>query len=375
LRTGLLAGAGVLAGPMINRGRFSLFADTAATYSARAVELVGRSTAIDMLGLLTLDWPKLYGWQREPASFGASELAKLRSSGVRVFHPAVEPHQPDPHKANLQWMTGWNRLLHGHPDKLLRIENARDFDRVRKEDKIGLLLGFQNSDHFRTAQDVALFHGLGQRVSQLTYNDPNRIGSGCKDPKNGGLTKFGVEIVETMNRTGMAIDVSHCSERTTLDALQASRKPVLITHSNCRALAPHPRCKPDSIIRAMAARGGVMGITVIPAFLSARQPASFEDVLDHVQHVIRLVGVEHVGVGSDCDVDAIDPQTRRVRPRYAVRGLRHARRTFDLAEGLLRRGYGDAEIGLILGGNFQRVLDDIWNMAPAASERVSGKSG
>lgn len=351
---------------MINLGRFSLFADAATGHSARAIELVGRSTPIDMLGLLTLDWPKLYGWQREPTRFGAAELAKLRNSGVRVFHPAVEPHQPDPHKANLQWMTGWNRLLQGNPDKLLRIDGASDIHRVREEDKIGLLLGFQNSDHFRTAQDVELFHGLGQRVSQLTYNDRNRIGSGCKDPKNGGLTGFGVGIVEAMNRVGMAIDVSHCSERTTLDTLKASRKPVLITHSNCQALAPHPRCKSDSIIKAMAARGGVMGITIIPAFLRVQQPASFEDLLDHVQHVIRLVGVEHVGVGSDCDVDAVDPQTRRVRPRYAVRGLRHARRTFDLAEGLLRRGYGDAEIELILGGNFQRVLTDIWNTRPPA---------
>jgi membrane dipeptidase len=351
---------------MVNRGRFRLFADDRVLHSARAVELVGRSMVIDMLGLLTLDWPKLWAWQRDPAAFGPAEFQKLRGSGVKVFHPAVEPNDPQPYKAALDWLSGWDRLLQRRPDYLVRIESGGDFQRVQAERKLGILVGFQNSDHFRAAADVASFHTLGQRVSQLTYNARNRIGCGCFEPEDSGLTPFGAEVVAAMNRAGMVVDVSHCSERTCLDAFAVSRQPVLITHSNCRTLSANPRCKSDTVIRAMAERGGVMGITAVAAFVSRRLPATVEDVLDHFEYVARRVGVEHVGLGSDVGLDALDPRTGRLPARYEVRGLPPARRVFDLTEGLIRRGYDDRAIELILGGNFQRALNRIWGPGAGA---------
>lgn len=363
MRAGLLAGTGVLAAPMVNRGRFNLFADGRTGVSARAVDLVGRSMVIDMLGLLTLDWPKLYGWQREPATFSQADYLKLRQTGVRVFHPAVEPNEANAYAAALRWTTGWNRFLGAHPEYLLRMDSAADFARAGAdagtEGRIGILIGFQNADHFRTAADVETFHGVGQRVSQLTYNSRNRLGCGCKEAQDDGLTAYGAEIVAAMNRVGMVVDISHTAERTSLDAIRVSRQPVLITHSNCRALVAHPRCKSDRVIKAMAERGGVMGITVIPAFLKSGQPARIDHVLDHFDHVVRVAGIEHVGIGSDADVDAIDPRTNRVRPRYNVLGLQHPRRVFELTEGLIRRGYTDRQIELVLGGNFQRALGEI----------------
>jgi membrane dipeptidase len=277
----------------------------------------------------------------------------------------VEPNEPDAYEASLRWTTGWNRFLGANPRYLVRIDSAADLKRSKEEGKVGILIGFQNADHFRTAADVATFHAVGQRVSQLTYNGRNRLGCGCKETRDDGLTPYGAEIVAAMDRVGMAVDVSHSAERTSLDAIRASTRPVLITHSNCRALVPHPRCKSDKVIREMAARGGVMGITVIPAFLKSGQPARIEHVLDHFDHVVRVAGVDHVGIGSDADVDAIDPRTNRVRPRYNVVGLRHPRRVFDLAEGLIRRGYTDPQIELVLGGNVQRALAAIWGGKPA----------
>ena len=371
LRAGALAGIGVLAGPMINRGRFNLFADDRVRHSARAVELVGRSMVIDMLGLLTLDWPKLYSWQSDPAGFGPADFQKLRGSGVKVFHPAVDSNAANPYEACLGWVNGWDRLLDKRADFLVRVESGRDFERVQKEGKIGLLIGFQNSDHFRSVEDVASFHALGQRVSQLTYNARNRLGCGGFEIQDTGLTPYGAEIIGAMNRVGMAVDVSHCSERTCLDAFAVSRHPVLVTHSNCRALAANPRCKSDTVIRAMAARGGVMGITAVAAFVSRRWPATVDNVLDHFDHAVRIAGIEHVGLGSDVDLDALDPQTGRVMARYDVRGLIPSRRVFDLTEGLIRRGYSDPAIELILGGNFQRVLTGIWGPGPAAAPRVT----
>lgn len=374
LRTSLLAGAGVLCAPMINRGRYSLFADQGPDYSARALELVGRSMVIDMLGLLTLDWQKLYRWQGQPDSFTQADFQKLRSTGIGVYHPAVEPNADKPREAALRWTYRWNHFLGAQPGYFVRIDNAADLKRARDDGKIGLLIGFQNSDHFQNVEDVALFHGLGQRVSQLTYNECNRLGAGCKESRDTGLTEYGAKVVQAMNRAGMVVDVSHCSDRTTLDAIAVSKRPVLVTHANCRALVPHPRCKSDAVIQKMAARGGVMGITVLPAFLQQGKPATFNHVLDHFDHVIRLVGIEHVGVGSDTDVDAIDPRTKQVRPRYVVQGLRHPRRIFDLAEGLIRRGYSDSHIELVLGGNFQRALAEIWTAAPPALARASATS-
>ena len=363
LRAGLLAGTGALAGPMINRGRYDLFADGRSEHSARAVELVGRSTVIDMLGLLTLDWSKLYAWQRDPGAFGGSDLQKLRASGVRVFHPAVDPDDPNPYEAAVAWVEGWNRLLARRADSFLRIASARDLEQIHKDGRLGIVVGFQSSDHFRTVDDVARFHALGQRVSQLTYNTRGRLGCGCFEERDTGITELGAQVVAAMNRAGMAVDVSHCSERTSLDAIAVSARPVLVTHSNCRALVAHPRCKSDAVLRALAARGGVMGITAVAAFVSPRRTATMEDLLNHFDHVARTVGVEHVGIGSDVDLEALDPATGQPLARYAVQGLAPARRVFDLAEGLVRRGYSDRAIELILGGNFQRVLGEIWGGA------------
>jgi membrane dipeptidase len=344
---------------MLNLGQFRLFADDR-RYATRVVDLVARAGAVDMLGLLTLDWPKLRTWHATPASFGATEFDRLRASGVRVFHPAVEPNEPDPYAAACRWMAGWNRLLAAQPEYLVRVDAAADFDRAAAEDRIGVILGFQNADHFRTLDDLSFFHDLGQRVSQLTYNRRNRLGSGCGEGLDGGLSPFGGEVVAAMNRLGMAIDVSHCGERTSLDACRASRQPVLITHSNCRALVHHPRCKSDEVLRAMAATGGVMGITSVRAFVREGGGATLEHVLDHFDHVARVAGVEHVGIGSDTDPETRDPRTQRLRPQYAIAGMSASRRVYDIAAGLLRRGFSEADVELVLGGNFRRALGQVW---------------
>src|SRR5690606_14547579 len=151
--------------------------------------------------------------------------------------------------------------------------------------KIGVLIGVQNSDHFLSVDDVDTFHALGQRVSQLTYNTRNRTGSGSTERSDGGLSDFGVATVPRTNTVRMAVDVSHSGARTTLDAFEVSRRPVLITHSNCRALVPgHPRCKTDEAIRAMARSGGVMGITGVRMFVKADEPTTMEHMLDHYDH-------------------------------------------------------------------------------------------
>lgn len=376
LQTMLGAGAALSAGPFINIGHFQVFAASTTTYSRRAIELVANSQIIDMLSLFSLE--KIFtaaATGSNPLVLSRAELLAIKDSGIDIFHPATGISGPNAHTAVLAFMAACNGLIAEFPDLLVRVDSAAALRRVADEGKLGIIPGVQNSEHFRSAQDVRSFHQLGQRVSQLTYNTQNLIGSGSTERADGGISDFGAQLVAAMNEVGMAIDVSHCGDRTTLDAFEASTQPVLITHSNCRALVGgHPRCKSDQAIKAMARRGGVMGIAALRNFVKAEEPATLDSYIDHIDHVARIAGLEYVGIGTDADLHGYDalpaPILERFRvsfkssygfrDRIDIEGLDHPRKMFDLVEGLIRRGYSDAQIRAVLGGNFSRVLTQIW---------------
>ena len=348
LKQAAAASAAVFAAPMINRGRYRLFAYSPANYSARAVELMKRATVIDMLSPFVISPSQGAKWFSNPDNFTTADLQKFKDSGINIFHIAVGTGGRDAHLSTLRFIASWNSFLANHDQHLMRVDSPADLDRVKDSGKVGVLLGVQNSEHFQSADDVNLFHGLGQRVSQLTYNARNLIGNGATERRDEGLSDYGVSIVERMNGVGMTVDVSHCGDRTTLDAFEVSKKPVLITHSNCRALVPgHPRLKTDEAIKKMAATGGVMGITGVRMFVKSDEPTTVEHALDHFDHVVKLVGVEHVGVGSDMDLDGYDDipaeENKKLRAGYKgsysfrekidIEGLDHPQRMFDLTEG------------------------------------------
>jgi len=386
-RRALLKGAMVAAAaPMINLGSFQLFAQSTEKYSARAVDLVRRSTVIDMLNPLSLlaamsniDGVHRVSFFEDPSTFTAADLERTRSSGFNVMHIAVGTGGLDAYDETLRFLALWDGFIAHHGDAFQRIDTPERLDTVKASGKIGILLGVQNSEHFRRLDDVDFFYSLGQRVSQLTYNARNMIGNGSTERNDSGLSDYGVAVVDRMNKVGMAVDVSHSGDQTTLDACSVSKQPVLFTHSNCRALNPHVRCKTDEAIKKMAATGGVMGITGVRMFVSAKEPTTIEDALNHYDHVAKLVGVEHVGVGSDIGLDGYDALPDTVRKKlhagykstYAFRdkddieGLDHPKRMFDLTEGLIRRGYSDQNIEAILGGNFRRALKQIWSARKA----------
>src|SRR6185369_4303845 len=231
--------------------------------------------------------------------------------GINAFHIAVGLGGTEAYLNTLRFVASWNGFLANHDRWLMRVDSADDLDRLKGSGKVGVILGVQNSEHFRSPADVDYFHSLGQRVSQLTYNTRNLIGNGSTERRDEGISDFGAAIIERMNKVGMAVDVSHCGDRTTLDAFELSKKPVLITHSNCRALASgHPRDKTDEAIKRVGAAGSVMGITGVRMFVKADEPTTIENVLDHFDHVRNLIGPEHLGVGSDIDLygyDAMPP--------------------------------------------------------------------
>ena len=314
-----------------------------------AIDLVQSAPVVDMMGFMTTDWARLERWRSHAEGLDSTELDAILGSGVTLFHPAVRLSGPHLADRTASWMGRWRQFTEFHPDRFRVVENLQDWSAVRAREQIGIFLGSQDSAHFESAADVETFALLGQRVSQLTYNGLNHLGGGCGLRRDPGLTALGGEIVEAMNRTGMIVDVSHCGERTTLDAIEASQRTVLATHSNCGALTPgQARCKSDEVIRKLASRGGVIGITAISNFVTSSRPVQFEHVLDHFDHIARLAGTEHVGLGTDGGVLGIQ---RNLAP-----GFGEPDTIFRLTEGLIRRGYSDAQIRRMLGFNFERVI-------------------
>lgn len=370
------ASSAAIGAAMIHRGRYDLFAG-GQEYSSRAVELVQRSTVIDMLAPLWISPSKTQKMLGNPENFKAEDFAPYKNSSINVFHIAIGTGGPDAYLETLQFLSGYNSLIARHDDWFRRVDTPERLDGIKASGKVGIILGIQNSEHFRKVDDVDYFYGLGQRVSQLTYNARNLIGNGSTERRDEGISDFGVSIVERMNKVGMAVDVSHCGDKTTLDAFELSKKPVLITHSNCRALNPnHPRCKTDEAIKAMAAKGSVMGITEVRMFVSPKEPTGVDAMMDHYDYVAKLVEIEHVGVGSDIDLLGYDAMpadeykqlkagyksTYGFRDKIDLDGYNFAKRPFDLAEALIKRKYSDANIEAILGGNFRRVLKEIWTV-------------
>jgi membrane dipeptidase len=383
LRWAALSGA-----PAVLRRRFQLFAQSNVEYSARAIQLMAETTVVDLLNEFRFaDYsekpPKSELWLNKPESFTAADAATYQDSGINIF--ALGRSFPDYLEA-LRFLAKWNGFLAAHSDLLLRIDDADDFSRARKERKIGIMLTLQDSTQFRSPDDVDEFFGLGQRISQLTYNFNNRIGSGFLEQRDGGLSVFGLSIMKRMEKVGMGVDLSHCGDQTTLDALEAAKKPALFTHATCRALVPgHLRAKSDEAIRKLAKTGGIMGMNFLRFLVRDREPVTTANVIDHFDYVRKLVGVEYLAVGSDMDVVGnaspigggfrLEGQPNFDRYRYHVdkaehngaNGLDHPKRMFDLTEGLIGRGYSDADIKMILGGNAVRVLGKLWSPADRAA--------
>lgn len=377
LKAGGVAGASFVAFPMINIGKHALFAASPVSYSTRIVDLVQESLVVDMLSLF-VDLSRvfsLYDNGADPFRLSVQEIRDFKKTGINVFHPAIGFSGPESYEAVLSYFSGYNGLAAQYSNDIGRVTSIADFEHIKAAGKTGFILGNQNTDHFRTIDDVAFFYHQGQRISQLTYNSQNLVGSGATERVDGGVSDYGVEVIKAMNDVGMAIDVSHCGDRTTLDAFELSDKPVLITHSNARALTKdHPRCKSDEAIKKMAVSGGVMGVSAVRNFVTRSEPTTIEHYVDHIDYIASLVGIEHVGVGTDADLNGYDDlpshMNRAMRKGYKssygfrekmdIEGLDHPQKIFDLTDALVRRGYSAEHIRMILGGNCLRALGQIW---------------
>ena len=351
-------------------------------YSSRAIRLVSEATTIDMLGTF-LDRSRRKNdmavgriWATIPGSFAPEDYAWVRSSGMNVFGwGSMSPTR----EAMLEFVAEQNGIIASNPEYFLRIDSKKSLNEINGSGKIGMLITNQESSHFNDVDDVDLFYGLGQRVSQLTYNGKNDLGCGAFVDVDSGITAYGLKIVSRMNKVGMAVDVSHCGDKTTLGGIEASSKPVLITHAACRGIAKGvPRAKTDEAIKAMAETGGVIGIPILRFMISHEEPVIAQQFADHIDYVAQLVGVEHVGIGSDQGLNSEDAAPLSYRKyridnapagykihtndqyQISIEGINHPQRIYDFAEMLIQRGYNDDHITMVLGGNFKRALSEIF---------------
>ena len=275
-------------------------------------------------------------------------------------------------------IAGWFRSLREHADHVAHATSVADIRRAQREGRLAVVLAFQNSGPFGDDLDaVELFHRLGVRAAVLAYNQAELAGDGCMEPRDAGLSAFGQRLVREMNRVGMLIDLSHCGERTSLEAIAASGAPVAFTHVGARAVHDHPRCVSDAQLDAVAERGGFVGINAHPAFVRAGTAApGLDDVIDHLAYVADRIGIERVGIGLDFsqppDQSGISAEryamllrqgvwTEATLPappwRYPVPSAAHVPL---LTERLLQRGFAEAEVVGVLGGNALRVLEVVW---------------
>ena len=260
-------------------------------------------------------------------------------------------------------------------DKALLVSRAADIERAKKERRAAIIFGPQGGNIIEQSLDAVKFvHEMGVRVMQLTYNTANFVGDGCMEKRNAGLSNFGMDVVREMNRVGIVVDLSHCGDRTTLEAIEISNKPPIFSHANARVLFNHPRNRTDEQIKALAEKGGVMCVIPYNPFLRSKEGgvvATFKDFLRHVDYVVKLVGVEHVGTATDINENN---ETRRIWHRqehpevvgkpafhnYPIGFDGDLRKYSTITMALVSGGYSDREISKMLGDNLMRVFKDVW---------------
>ena len=342
--------------------------------------LYARVVSIDALanaGAMNVPWPP-----RGPLT--PAQRDHIAHSGLTAINLTVSA---DDFERTVENIALWTGEATRYPQLLSVVRRHDDIALAKRSGTLGLILGFQNTEMLKRDLDrLDTFRRLGVLIIQLTYNTRNLIGDGCLEPGDAGLSEFGRAAVAQMNALGIAVDLSHCGTRTTATAIAASTKPPLITHSGCREVYRHPRSKEDRELKAMADKGGVVGIYLMPFLGGApgpRQASTGDAVIRHIEHALRVCGDDHVGIGSDMSVSPIEEspayqQAERAfaagrakggvaapdedRPLY-IPDLNHPRRLEAIAERLAARGHAATVIEKVIGGNFQRAFRDIWTVA------------
>jgi membrane dipeptidase len=355
--------------------------------SARSSHAATKRTAPARIVIDALSAP---GDLDAPVPYPEDAVRNIRASGVTAINWTVSSRTFDDTVAQIAYA----QALADSDARLWRlVRRHSDIAAAAAHGQVGLMLGFQHpeplGDH---GERLETFQRFGVRIMQLTYNNRGLFGDGCLEPGNGGLSRAGSTLVEQMNARKVAVDLGHAGMRTTSEAIAKSTAPVLITHTGCRALHAHPRNQTDENLKALADRGGCVGIYFMPYLVASPTVPTAAHVLGHLAHALDVAGTDHVGVGSDGTIAGvkISDEARKgmeadmvERKRLGVAApeedrlplvpeLNDAAHMQTIAAGLKSRGYSAAVVDKVLGGNFHRVLGEIWgNDATSGETRES----
>ncbi len=326
-------------------------------------------------------------WLEDDDPGVAAELAHMRASGLTAVVQTVAPNgrfwiNDAAFEATKAHIAKLDKKIALHPDVMLHVGSVADLQRAHREGKVGVIYTFQGTESLgEDVERIPLFRKLGVRVIQLTHNRRNLVGDGCMEPGNAGLSNYGHEVVERLNAEKVVVDLAHGAQRTIKEGIAASKAPMLISHTGCHALAALPRNTTDAELRAMAERGGVAGIIFWPYLRTDTQPMAI-DVVRHIEHAIKVCGEDHVGIGTDTGIAPIErtPEFEKDNREY-MRGMKadgifakdrpddlytfipdlNTANRFEVLAGMLSaRGHSDARIAKVLGGNFARVMGEVW---------------
>jgi|KBSSwiStaDraftv2_1062776.scaffolds.fasta_scaffold01054_10 membrane dipeptidase len=311
--------------------------------------------------------------------------APLRDGGVTAANITVTDMFWDL-EATFIGMGEWHRKVNAPDSGWRLVRTADDILAAQAEGATGLIMGWQSLTPLgNRLERVAAFHALGLRIAQLTYNEASVAGDGCLEERGGGLTRFGRLLVPEMNRVGVGIDLSHCGDRTAFEAARTSSKPVFLTHANAKAINDRVRNKLDETIKAVADTGGVIGVS-IHGFMNwdgdPAHPPTLQNFVRHAQHVANLVGVDHVGIGTDftavrdeASAQSILDMSKNSYPETGgvfaaafgnTSAGRYPKETPTprefprILDALRDGGFNSAEVDAIGGGNFLRAFREVW---------------
>lgn len=361
-------------------GFFWRSAASSATATAFSNEQYARAMLIDALGAPGMNDPGV----PDGTPLSAKDIADVRSSGVTAVNVTVNVpgNGADRFEKTIENVAGIEHELVAHPDVFLKVLNASDLGKAKSTRRMGLIFGCQDTTMLEgDLKRLVVFYDLGVRICQPTYNRRNLMGDGCLETADGGLSRLGYEFVAEVNRLHILLDLSHAGPRTIAEGIAASTAPMAITHTGCRALVDLPRNTFDSSLKALADRGGVVGIYFMPFLRVSGQPHA-EHVIRHLEHAVNVCGEDHVGLGTDGPIggavinDAFIAAARkehedRVKAGVSAPGeaadvftlipeYNDPRRFKTLADDLAGRGWPSSRIEKILGKNFARLFADVW---------------
>ena len=294
-------------------------------------------------------------------------LPALRAGGVTYTVGTVASIESA--RGALGQVAAWYPRVRAFPEDLVLASSAADIEAAKRTGRVAVVLQFQGGNPFEYDPNlVEAFHRLGVRIVQLTYNARNPLGDGCTERTDVGLSDLGLAVIAELNRLGMLLDLSHVGIRTSLEALEASRAPAIFSHSNAGAVCDHPRNLTDEQLRLVARKGGVVGVNAFPAFVRRDGAPTVEDLLDHVDYLVQVMGANHVGLGLDFATENEDDyEYFGYKPEFYPRppwtypaGIDGFAAIPNVTRGLVERGYGDDDVRKILGGNFLRVFRAVW---------------